>query len=81
MQSVVSFLVQLMSRSNTRTFSEEMLRNIRSHCTELQQAFLAFQSRGSTPGDTVLSNNLGKLDRCASLSCPTTTAQLESNQH
>ena len=64
-QIVVSFLAKLMSRSGI--LSEEKLGDMRSHITQLQQAFQAFQSRGSSPGDNRLHNSLNKLERCVQL--------------
>ena len=61
MQIVVSFLMQLMSRSSGS--SAEKLGHMQCHITELQQAYRMFTIRGSVAGESTLSSSLSRLSR------------------
>ncbi len=61
MQIVVSFLMQLMSRSSGS--SAEKLGHMQCHIAELQQAYRMFTIRRSAAGESTLSSSLSRLSR------------------
>ena len=61
LQVIVNILAKLMSRSSI--LPKGKLADTQSHVSQLQQAFHAFQPKGSLAGENILSSSLSKLAR------------------